>query len=73
MINTLALTASPAPEGSAPPTLREIWDAAAYGVTWFFTNLSPAFAWAVIGTACAPGPTAWNGSPWRRSAPSPGA
>ncbi len=51
MINTLALTASPAPEGSAPPTLREIWDAAAYGVTWFFTNLSPAFAWAVIGIA----------------------
>lgn len=55
MINTLALTASPAPEGSAPPalgdTLRAAWDAAAYGVTWFFTNLSPAFAWAVIGIA----------------------
>ena len=47
----LHLAASPAPEGSAPPTLREIWDAAAYGVTWFFTNLSPAFAWAVIGIA----------------------
>ncbi len=57
MINTLALTAlpSPAPEGSAPPalgdTLRAAWDAAVYGVTWFFTNLSPAFAWAIVGIA----------------------
>ena len=57
MINTLALTAlpSPAPEGSAQPalgdTLRAAWDAAVYGVTWFFTNLSPAFAWAIIGIA----------------------
>ena len=53
MIHTLALTASasPAPEESAPPALREAWDAVVYGVTWFFTNLSPAFAWAVIGIA----------------------
>ncbi len=51
MINLLSLTASasPAPEESAPLTLQEMWDAVVYGVTWFFTNLSPAFVWAVFG------------------------
>lgn len=45
MINLLALTASAAPEGSAPLTLQEAWDAVVYGVSWFFGNLSPAFGW----------------------------
>ena len=35
------------------PTLGErlggAWDAVVKGVAWFFTNLSPAFAWAVLG------------------------
>ena len=51
MINLLAMTASPAPSESAPLTLREAWDAVVYGVTWFFTNLSPAFAWFIPGLA----------------------
>ena len=46
MIRLLALTASPE---SAPLTLSEMWDKAVYGVSWFFTNLSPAFVWAVLG------------------------
>lgn len=47
MINVLALTASasPGPEESAPLTLQGAWDAVVEGVSWFFTNLSPAFAW----------------------------
>ena len=55
MINLLALTASASPGGGegAPSSLREIWDAAAYGVAWFFGNLSPAFVWALLGiTVC---------------------
>ena len=52
MINILSLTA--APEESAPLTLQGIWDAVVYGVGWFFKNLSPAFAWALLGlAACA--------------------
>ena len=52
MINLLSLTA--APEESAPLTLQGIWDAVVSGVGWFFKNLSPAFAWALLGlTACA--------------------
>lgn len=52
MIRPLVLAAaSPAPEESAPLTLQGAWDAVAYGVTWFFGNLSPAFAWAVLGIA----------------------
>ena len=45
MINVLALTASAAPEESAPLTLQGAWDAVVKGVSWFFTNLSPAFVW----------------------------
>ena len=45
MIHLLALTASAAPEESAPLTLRGVWDAVVSGVSWFFGNLSPAFAW----------------------------
>ena len=45
MIHLLALTASAAPEESAPLTLRGAWDAAVSGVSWFFGNLSPAFVW----------------------------
>ena len=55
MINILALaaSASPAPGESAPLTLQGVWDAVVYGVTWFFSNLSPAFVWAVAGiTVC---------------------
>ena len=53
MINLLALTASaPAlPEESAPLTLQGTWDAVVDGVSWFFGNLSPAFAWAILGIA----------------------
>ena len=42
MIQALSLTA--APEASARPTLQE---AAVKGISWFFTNLSPAFAWCI--------------------------
>ena len=55
MINILPLaaSASPAPEESAPLTLQGAWEAAVSGVTWFFTNLSPAFTWAILGvTLC---------------------
>ncbi len=44
MMTVLALTAPP--EG-APMTLRGVLEAAADGVYWFFTNLSPAFAWCI--------------------------
>ena len=46
MIPILALTASAAPLESPRPSL---WEAARKGVTWFFTNLSPAFLLAVLG------------------------
>ena len=46
MIHLLALTASPE---SAPPTLRETLEAVKKGLSWFFTNLSPAFVWAIFG------------------------
>ena len=46
MIQLLALNASPNPAESVPPTL---WETVAKGVKWFFTSLSPAFAWAVLG------------------------
>ncbi len=49
MIQSLALAASPAPSEGVPLTAGEIWDKAVYGVTWFFTNLSPAVIWAVLG------------------------
>ena len=49
MIRLLALTASPAPSESDSLTLRDAWDKVVYGVSWFFTNLSPAFVWAVFG------------------------
>mgnify|MGYP002472231881 FL=1 len=42
MIQALSLTA--APEASARPTLQE---AAVKGISWFFTKLSPAFAWCI--------------------------
>ena len=45
MINLLALTASPAPSGSAPLTFQGALEAASKGISWFFDNLSPAFAW----------------------------
>ena len=45
MRNGLALAASAAPEESGPLTLQGAWDAAVSGVSWFFGNLSPAFAW----------------------------
>ena len=53
MIRLLALaaSASPAPEENATLTFQEMWDTVVYGVTWFFTNLSPAFVWAVFGLA----------------------
>ncbi|MCI8762789.1 MAG: hypothetical protein HFF28_08160, partial [Oscillospiraceae bacterium] len=44
MMTALALTAPPE---SAPTTLRGVLEAAADGVYWFFTNLSPAFAWCI--------------------------
>ena len=44
MMTALALTAPPE---SAPMTLRGVLEAAADGVYWFFTNLSPAFAWCI--------------------------
>lgn len=47
----LAATASPGPAESGAPTLGDAWDAVVYGVTWFFGNLSPAFAWALLGIA----------------------
>ena len=46
MIRLLALTAT---AESAPLTLGEAWDKVVYGVSWFFTNLSPAFVWAMFG------------------------
>ena len=46
MIPILALTASAAPLESPRPSL---WEAARKGVTWFFTNLSPAFLLAILG------------------------
>lgn len=82
MIPILALTASAAPLESPRPSL---WEAARKGVTWFFTNLSPAFLLAILGilvcgafsaitgTACAPAPAAWSGLPWRRNRPNPAA
>ena len=45
MRNILALTAATTPEESAPLTLQGVLDAASNGVSWFFGNLSPAFAW----------------------------
>lgn len=44
MINILAMAASPAPAESAAPTLQET---VVQGLSWFFTNLSPAFAWCI--------------------------
>ena len=61
MIQALSLTA--APEASARPTLQE---AAVKGISWFFTNLSPAFAWCIPALAVCVA----FGFPWRRSAPS---
>ncbi len=51
MMNILSLTASPAPEESAKLTLQGVWEAASKGISWFFGNLSPAFAWALLGIA----------------------
>ena len=45
MINLLALTA--APSENVPLTLQGVLDAASYGISWFFGNLSPAFAWCI--------------------------
>lgn len=45
MINALALAVSSAPEESAPLTFQGAWDAVVSGLSWFFGNLSPAFAW----------------------------
>ena len=47
MIPNLFLTAEPAQ--SAQPTVQDMWNEAVKGVKWFFTHLSPAFAWAVLG------------------------
>lgn len=47
MSNVLALIASSGPEESAPLTLQGVLEAAASGISWFFTNLSPAFAWCI--------------------------
>ena len=47
MISKLFLTA--APEESSPLTFEKAWEVVKKGVTWFFTSLSPAFAWAVLG------------------------
>lgn len=47
MSNVLALTVSPGPEESAPLTLQGAAEAAAKGISWFFTSLSPAFAWCI--------------------------
>lgn len=47
MINALALAASSAPEESAPLTFQGAWDAVVSGLSWFFNNLSPAFAWSI--------------------------
>lgn len=44
MINLLSLTASPSP---SPEPLT--WEQVREGVSWFFTNLSPAFVWALLG------------------------
>ena len=44
MIKLLSLTASPSP-GPEPLT----WEKVREGVSWFFTNLSPAFVWALLG------------------------
>ena len=44
MINLLSLTASPSP---SPEPLT--WEKVREGVSWFFTNLSPAFVWALFG------------------------
>ncbi len=44
MINLLSLTASPSP-GLESLT----WEKVREGVSWFFTNLSPAFVWALLG------------------------
>lgn len=49
MIHLLSLAAAPSGGEDAAFTLRGAWDAAVHGVTWFFTNLSPAFVWAVAG------------------------
>ena len=53
MTQLLALAAqpSPGPSGEARLTVGEAWDAVVYGVSWFFGNLSPAFAWAILGIA----------------------
>ena len=51
MMNNLALTATAAPAESAQPGG---WDAVVNGVSWFFTNLSPAFVWCIPAiAACA--------------------
>lgn len=44
MSNLLSLTASPSP---SPEPLT--WEKVRAGVSWFFTNLSPAFVWALLG------------------------
>ncbi len=44
MIKLLSLTASPSP-GPEPLT----WDRVREGVSWFFSNLSPAFVWPLFG------------------------
>lgn len=51
----MELTLAAAVSSSASPTLteriRQGWDSAVSGVTWFFTNLSPAFVFALVGMA----------------------
>ena len=43
----LALTASAQPEAS--PSAGDLWRSVAEGVSWFFSSLSPAVLWAVLG------------------------
>ena len=49
----LSVTASPSPSAALSLTerIRQGWDDVVYGVSWFFTNLSPAFVFALVGLA----------------------
>lgn len=48
-----SLTATPSPSAAQtlPERIGQAWDSLVYGVNWFFTNLSPAFFFAVVGMA----------------------
>ena len=65
MIKLLSLTASPSP-GPEPLT----WDRVREGVSWFFSNLSPAFVWPLFGLLIVAAFFAyywWCLRPWPRS------